>query len=138
MDNKNINNITLYLNNNKQIMLDKKYLDNFFISNIDADGNEIAYNNDKNGNLVGNFLTLKVHNLFNSTDEFVDSISNHYIEKIEINLFNNSQKTIFFNEKKVIEKGKRKNINKEILVYKNCVCILISKYKMKYIKSFFV
>ena len=92
---------------------------------------QIAYDNDRDGNLVGNFLTLKVHNLFNSTDEFVDSISNHYIEKIEINLFNSSQKTIFFNEKKVIEKGKKKNINKEILVYKNCVCILISKYKMK-------
>ena len=115
MDNKNINNITLYLNNNKQIMLDKKYLDNFFISNIDANGNEIAYDKDKSGNLVGNFLTLKVHNLFNSTEEFVDSISNHYIEKIEINLFNSSQKTIFLREKKVIEKGKKKNMRKTFL-----------------------
>ena len=138
MDNKNINNIKLYLNNNKQIMLDKKHFDNFFISNIDADGNEIAYDNDKNGNLVGNFFTLKVYNFLNDIDEFIDTLTNHYIEKIEINLFNNDQKAIFFNEKKVIENGKRKNKNKEILVYKNCVCILISKYKMKYIKSFFV
>ena len=135
MTNSNIKNVIIKLENNQNIIVKPNMFDNLYISNINKNGDEIAFIKQEN-KLLANFLIINLYN-----------------EVVEYNLTNNNLKENAFN---ILKKGKNikevsinfKNGNSQPFIFKdntklysqknnNNMNILLSEYDLKYKNNLF-
>ena len=137
MNNESIENIIINLDNNKTIIANNKMFSNLYISNINNNGDEIPYLEDKyNNSLVSNFFMIKLKNKiieYNLTNKQLEEnafnlIKNEKnIESIIINFKNGNSLPFILNSNNTFHTFKQKND----------LCIIQSEYDIKYYENLF-
>lgn len=136
MKNANIENINILLTDDKKIIATPEMFDNFYISNLNEDGEEIAFLSKENSNrLTANFVMIKLsddiieYNLTNNDlkDNAFKILKENKIKEIDINFKNGYTQPFMF------------NINKETYIIKNTndLCLLLSDIDIKYKDNLF-
>lgn len=137
MKNANIENINILLADNKKIIVLPNMFDNLYISNLNQNGEEIAFVSKENSNkLSANFLMIKLneetieYNLTNNNlkENAFKLLKENKIKEVNINFKNGYIQPFIF------------NINKENYTLKDntSLCLLISDFDIKYKDNLFV
>lgn len=136
MNNVSIKNISIKLDNNDTIVIKPTMFDNLYISNLDSNGNEIAFvQNDKSNKLEANFFMIKLkndiieYNLTNNNlkDNAFKLLKDKLISEVDINFKNGYTQPFLFNIKK----------EKYTLKDNNDLCLLLSEYNIKFKDNLF-
>ena len=136
MKNANIENINILLSDNKKIIATPEMFDNFYISNLNEKGEEIAFLSKEDSNkLIANFLMIKLsdeiieYNLTKNDlkDNAFKILKENKIKEINIKFKNGYIQPFMF------------NINKEVFYIKNTnnLCLLLSDIDVKYKENLF-
>jgi len=136
MKNANIENINIVLNTNEKIVATPAMFDNLYISNLNNNGDEIAFISDnKSNNLVANFLMIKLSNEIieynltknNLKENDFKLLKENKIKEIDINFKNGYIQPFIF------------NITNDTYFIKNTnnLCILLSDIDIKYKENLF-
>lgn len=136
MKNANIENINILLSDDKNIIVTPEMFDNFYISNLNNDGEEIAFLSHKNSNrLTANFVMIKLndevieYNLTknNLKENAFKLLKENKIKEIDINFKNGYTQPFMF------------NIKNETFIIKNQndLCLLLSDIDVKYKNNLF-
>lgn len=137
MSNESIENIVINLENNKTIIANNKMFSNLYISNIDTNGDEIPYIENKYDNsLLSNFFMIK---LKNKLIEY--SLTNKLLEENAFDLINNEKNIesiiINFKNGKSLPFILSSNNTFHTFKQKNDLCIIQSEYDIKYYENLF-
>lgn len=136
MNNPGIKNISIKLNTNEEIIATPKMFENLYISNLDKNGNEIAFISKENSNrLKANFFMVKLneeiieYNLTtnNLKENAFKLLKNKQIKEVNINFINGYTQPFIF------------HITKDSFTLKNNnnLCILLSELDLKYKENLF-
>ena len=135
-----IYNIDLTTNSKDIISISPDYFSNFYIANLDDNGDEIGYVQKEDNSLDANFFMMKVIN-----DKTFDclNIINRLKEKKDIIkvclYFNNGNKQEFnIAKRRVASNGTMENIYEDTFEDNDDVCILITDKKIKFKKELFI
>lgn len=134
-----INNIDITTNNKDIISVTPDSFENFYIANINKEGEEINYMIDKEENYYANFFMIK---LLNKDDEDATIIKRLLNKKDIINIginFTNGKYILFnLSKRRVAEKGILENKYEESFKDDdNNLCIIVTDKKIKYKKELF-
>ena len=136
MKNANIKNINILLSDDKKIIALPEMFDNFYISNLNNNGEEIAFLSKENSNrLTANFVMIRLtddiieYNLTNNNlkENAFKLLKENKIKEIDINFKNGYMQPFMF------------NIKNETYILKNTndLCILLSDNDIKYKDNLF-
>lgn len=132
-----IHSIEITTNNSETFVVTSDDFNNFYVANIDENGEETKYMR-KNNNLYANFFMIRIHN---------DDINNEIVKrlyqkkdiiKIELFFTNGVSQEIILPQKRVIIDGIMHNKYEYTHLINNDLCILVSDKKIKYINNLFV
>lgn len=135
-----IYNIDIATSNNDIISISSDYFKNFYISNIDENGDEISYNfNFESKNLYADFFMVKILNDKSpSCVELIDRLYNlQDIIKLRVCFTNGTNQEFDLAKKRVIKNGKLINLYEEAFIDEDDLCIVISDRDIKYKKNLF-
>ena len=137
MKNANIKNINILLSEDRKIVVLPEMFDNFYISNLNEQGDEIAFFTKENTNkLIANFVMIKLSNEiieYNLTKNNIKEnafklLKENKIKEIDINFKNGYSQPFIFNVKK----------DTYITKISNELCLLLSDNEIKYKDNLFV
>jgi len=137
MNNASIKNISIKLNSKNNIIVTPNMFNNLYISNLNKNGEEIAFIQDNNSNkLTANFFMVKLsdeiieYNLTqnNLKENAFKLLKNEIINEVDINFKNGYTQPFLF------------KINKEAFILKtnNDLCILVSEQDIKFKENLFI
>lgn len=134
-----INNIDITTNNKDIISVTPDSFENFYIANINKEGEEINYMIDKEENYYANFFMIKLLNKCDEDNSVIKRLLNKKdIVNIGINFTNG--KYILFNvaKRRIAENGLLENKYEESFKDdNNNLCIIITDKNIKYKKELF-
>lgn len=134
-----INNIDITTNNKDIISVTPDSFENFYIANINKEGEEINYMIDKEETYYANFFMIKLLNKSEDDDSIIKRLlKKKDIVNIGINFTNG--KYILFNiaKKRIAENGLLENRYEESFKDEdNNLCIIITDKNIKYKKELF-
>lgn len=136
MKNASIKNINIKLTSNEEIIVTPNMFENLYISNLNENGEEIAFIPKENSNrLKANFFMIKLsdgiieYNLTKNTlkDNAFKLLKEKRIKEVEINFKNGYSQPFMF------------NVNKDVynLKIQNNLCLIFSEYEIKYKENLF-
>lgn len=132
-----IHSIEITTNNSEIFAVTSDDFNNFYVANIDDNGEETGYLK-KNKNLYANFFMIRIHN----NDMHNEIINRLYqkkdIIKIELFFTNGTSQEIILPKKRIICEGIMHNKYEHTHMIENDLCILISDKKIKYIENLFI
>ena len=136
MKNANIKNINILLSDDKKIIALPEMFDNFYISNLNNKGEEIAFISKENSNrLTANFIMIKL------SDEIIEyNLTNNNIKENAFKLLKeNKIKEIDINFKNGYSQPFMFNITNDTYIIKNPnnLCLLLSDIDIKYKDNLF-
>lgn len=136
MKNANIENINILLSDDKKIVATPEMFDNFYISNLNKEGEEIAFIQKENSNkLTANFLMIKL------SDEVIEyNLTKNYLKENAFKILKeNTIREIDINFKNGYTQPFMFNVKKESFILKNTndICLLLSDNDIKYKESLF-
>lgn len=137
MKNASIKNISIKLNSKNEIIITPNMFENLYISNLNHDGEEIAFIQNNNSNvLTANFFMIKVsdeiieYNLTknNLKENAFKLLKNQTINEVDINFKNGYTQPFLF------------KVKKEQFISQNNsnLCIILSEQDIKYKENLFV
>jgi len=130
-----INNIDLITNNDEIISLNQDLYQNFYLANLDKNGNEIDYTSEKNM-LKANLLLLKIKG--NNNSQVIPFLKeNQNIININIHFTNGLSQKFQLSKRRIAKEGKLINKYEEIFEINNDLCIIITDLNIKYKKELF-
>jgi hypothetical protein len=131
--------IDLTTNSNDILSITSDDFQNLYISNIDDNGEEIPYTQNKKSNeLYANFFMVKVLNENNTNYEFIDRLYNKKdIIKLTLKFTNGLKQEFDLAKKRVLNNGVIENKHEHIHFQDEDLCILITDKKIKYKENLF-
>lgn len=134
----NIDNITLNFEDGKNLSIPTEYINKFYISNINNDGDEIPYEETEiKDKMIANFVIILFDEETFNQNEF-KLLKNNNIYSISLKFKN--KKTITFILSSAINpflENKHNEFQKEY-IFNNKHALLVSEYKIKNITSLFI
>jgi len=130
-----ISNIDLITNNDEIISLSPNMYKNFYLANLDKNGNEIKYEIIKD-TLKANLLLLRIKkneaiNCYNILKE------NKNITNVAIHFTNGLVQKFQLSKRRVASEGKLINKYEEIIEIENDLCMIITNLNIKFKKELF-
>jgi hypothetical protein len=130
-----ISNIDLITNNDEIISLSPNMYKNFYLANLDKNGNEIKYEIIKD-TLKANLLLLRIKkneaiNCYNILKE------NKNITNVAIHFSNGLVQKFQLSKRRVASEGKLINKYEEIIEIENDLCMIITNLNIKFKKELF-
>lgn len=137
-----IDSIDLKTNNKDIISVLNGSFGNFYISNIDNNGDEISYEKVRfSNNLFANFFIIK---LLHSDSENINDVTSRLLNrkdivKVGITFTNGVYQEFDLAKRRVVNDGILENTYEEVFIdEEENLCILVSDKKLKYKKELFI
>lgn len=134
-----ISSIDITTNNRDIISVYSNDFANFYIANLDDDGEEINYYESENNSLFANFFMIKLLNNKDGDTAFILDrlLRRKDILKISVFFKNGKHQEFDLPNAKIIKDGSLFNRYEETFLEENDLCILITDKQIKYKKNLF-
>jgi len=130
-----INNIDLITNNDEIISLNPNMYNNFYLANLDKNGEEIKYELIKD-QLKANFMLLRIKK--NEASHCYNLLKdNKNITNINIHFTNGLIQKFQLSKRRIAFEGKLVNKYEEVFEIENDLCMIITNLDIKYKKELF-